>query len=69
MDKVSLSYSALLQVHPLPVDTVAGHILPGGLSARTQAERVLNLSSAVDQKKKKYVIVSVKLLLTHPVLP
>ena len=28
--------SALLQVDPLPVDTGAGRILPGGLFARTQ---------------------------------
>ena len=35
--------SALLQVDPFPVDTVAGHILPGGLSARTRAEQVPDL--------------------------
>ena len=40
--------SALLQVDPLPVDTVAGHILPGGLSARTRAEQVTDLKSEVD---------------------
>ena len=35
--------SALLQVDPLPVDTVAGHTLPGGLAARTRAEQVPDL--------------------------
>ena len=37
--------SALLQVNPLSVDTVAGagNILPGGLSARTRAEKVPDL--------------------------
>ena len=35
--------SALLQVDPVPVDTVAGHTLPGGLPARTRAEQVPDL--------------------------
>ena len=42
IDKLN-SDSALLQVKPLPVDIIAGHILPGGPSARTQAEQVLDL--------------------------
>ena len=42
MDKLK-GDSALLQVNPLPVDTIAGHILPGGPSARTRAEQVPDL--------------------------
>ena len=42
LDKLKCD-SSLLQVNPLPVDTVAGHILPGGSSARTRAEKVPDL--------------------------